>query len=145
MLTSLAPSPIAKVMSFVLNLIKSTISALFFGVARQQITTWHDMSILKNFSAHCRDSKVSITFFSVRVFKISLFFGFYFLKWVYTFPSMTIPCFIPTSSRSRLEKYSNHFSMVALNSFKLFEINLRFWDHILHTLSLFHTSLLSTK
>jgi hypothetical protein len=39
MLTSFAPSPMARVTSFVFFLIISTISALFLGVALQTITT----------------------------------------------------------------------------------------------------------
>ena len=62
MLTSFAPSPMAKVISLVLYLIKSTTSALFFGVARQHITTLHEVAILKNFSLHLSDKRLSIAF-----------------------------------------------------------------------------------
>jgi hypothetical protein len=46
----LAPSPIASVIDFVLVFTKSTICALFFGVARQQITVAHEVASFKKFS-----------------------------------------------------------------------------------------------
>jgi hypothetical protein len=49
-LTSFAPSPIAKVMSLVRDLINSTICALFFGVARQAITVQHETDKSRNMS-----------------------------------------------------------------------------------------------